>query len=78
MKAQQRGGFEDDRGADHPAGSHEKATEAGDHAIRPAEIGGPFSGTIEDQQLVLDEDGFGHHRTLAAGPGQAGDGRQQM
>jgi hypothetical protein len=46
--------------------------------IRQAETGGPFSGTIEDQQLVLDEYGFGNHRTRAAGTGQSGDRRQQM
>jgi hypothetical protein len=39
----------------------------GDHAIRGMEIGRPFSRTIEDQQLVLDEHGFGHHGTGTAG-----------
>jgi hypothetical protein len=34
--------------------------------------------TIEDQQLVFDEQGFGHHGTGAAGTGEPGDGRQQM
>ena len=61
MQVQERGGFEDDRGTDHPGRSHEKRTEADNHAIRHAEIGGPFSGSIEDQQLVLDEDGFSNH-----------------
>ena len=42
------------------------------------EIGRPFSRTIEDQQLVLDEYGFGHDGTGAAGTGELGDCRQQM
>jgi hypothetical protein len=41
-------------------------------------IGGPWSGTIEEQQLVLDENGLGHHGTRADGPGQSGDHRHQM
>jgi hypothetical protein len=56
----------------------EKRTDADDYAIRHVEIGGPFSGTIENQQVVLNEDGFGYHGTRAAGTGQAGDRRQQM
>ena len=35
------------------------------------------SGTIEDQQLVVDEHGFGDHKTGAAGPSRA-TRRQQM
>jgi hypothetical protein len=30
------------------------------------------------KQLVLDEDGLGHHGTHAAGPGEPSDGRQHM
>jgi hypothetical protein len=37
-----------------------------------------LSGTIEDQQLLFDEDGLGNHGTRAAGTGQPGDRRQQM
>ena len=48
----------------------------GDHAIGGAEIGRPFSRPIEDQQLVLDEHGFGDHGTRAAGTRQSGDRRQ--
>jgi hypothetical protein len=50
----------------------------GDNAIKGAEIRRPLSGTIEDQQLVLDEHGFGHHGTRAAGTDEPGDCRQQM
>ena len=39
---------------------------------------GASSGAIENQQLVLDPDGFGHHRTCAARTGEPEDGRRQM
>jgi hypothetical protein len=35
-------------------------------------LGDRFSRSIEDQELVLDEHGFGHHRTGAAGTGESG------
>ena len=38
-------------------GADEDRTQTGDHAIRGTEIGRPFSRTIEDQPLVVDEDG---------------------
>jgi hypothetical protein len=40
--------------------------------------GGPFPRAIEDQQLLLDENGLGHHGSGAAGAGEPGDRRQQM
>ena len=47
-------------------------------AIRETEIGTSVPGTIEDQQLLLDEHGFGYQGTRAPRTGQTGDGRQQM
>jgi hypothetical protein len=35
-------------------------------------------GTIRDQQLLLDQDGFGDDRTRAAGTCESGDGRNEM
>ena len=49
MKAQQRGGFEHNRGTNQPARAHEERAQAGDHAIRGTETGRTFSRTIEDQ-----------------------------
>jgi hypothetical protein len=54
---------------------HAHRTQTGDHAIRGAEIGRPFSRTVEDQRLVLDEHGFGHHRAGSAGTSESGNGR---
>ena len=73
-----RGRFEDDRGTDQPARAHEERAQAGDNPIGGVEIGRPFSRTIEDQQLVLDEHGFGHDGTGAARTGDPSDCRNQM
>jgi hypothetical protein len=42
------------------------------------ELGSTFPGPIEDQQLLLDEQGFGDHGTRAAGTGESGDRRQEV
>jgi hypothetical protein len=78
MQAQQRGRLEGNRGTDQPARADETRTQTGDHAIRGTEIGRPSSRTTEDQQLVPDEHGFGHHRAGAAGTGESGHGHQPM
>ena len=41
-------------------------------------MGGPCPGAINNQQLLLDEQGFGDHGTRASRTGQSGDRRQQM
>jgi hypothetical protein len=78
MDTHERGGLQDDRGPGQAAGAHEESTPAGDQAIHRPEIGRTVPGSIEDQQLVLDEHGFSDHGPRAAGPGQSGDRRQQM
>ncbi|OLD17670.1 MAG: hypothetical protein AUJ01_08680 [Acidobacteria bacterium 13_1_40CM_3_65_5] len=78
MEAQERGGFQHDRGPDQPAGAHEERTDAGDDAITEAEMGCTFPGTIEDEQLLPDEHGFGHHGAGPAGTDELGDRRNQM
>ena len=78
MEAEERGGFQDDGGTDQPARAHEQRAHAGDEAISETEVGGPLAGAIEDQQLLLDENGLGHHGSGAARAGEPGDRRQQM
>ena len=78
MEAQEGGGLQDDRDTDQPTRVHEQRTEAGDHAITESEARRTLPGAIEDQQLLLDEHGFGHDGTNAAGPGEPSDGRQHM
>jgi hypothetical protein len=41
-------------------------------------MGGPFPGPIEDQQLLLEKQGFGDEGTSAARTSQSGDRRQQV
>ena len=71
-------GSQNDSGADQPTRAYEERTHSGDDAISETEIGRTFPGWLEDEQLLLDEDGFGHHRTGAAGTGHPGERRQQM
>jgi hypothetical protein len=78
MEAQQRGGFEDDGGTDQPARANAQRAHAGHQAIGDPEVGGTSAGAIENQQLVSDQDGLGHHCTRAARTGEPGDGRQEV
>jgi hypothetical protein len=78
MQSQERGGSEDDGGANQPARAHDQRAHAEHDAISEAEVGGTSAGAIQNQQLVLDQDGLGHHRTRAARTGEPGDGRQEM
>ena len=78
MEAQERGGSQDDGGTDQTARAHEQCAHAGDEAINQAEVGGTLPRAIEDQQLLLDENGLGHHGPGAARAGEAGDRRHQM
>jgi hypothetical protein len=56
--------------------AHEQRTHSADHAISETEAWRTLPGAIENQQLLLDEHGFGHDGTHAAGTGEPGDGRQ--
>ena len=47
-------------------------------ATTEAEMGCTFPGTIEDEQLLPDEHGFGHHGAGPAGTDELGDRRNQM
>jgi len=78
MEPQERRRFEDNRRTEQPARAHEERTHADDDAISQAEIWCTFPGTIEDQQLMLDEHGFGHHATRTAGTCESGDRHQEM
>jgi len=78
MEAQERGGFQNDRGTGQPTRAHEERTHAGDHAFSEVEMGCTAPGTIEDEQLLLDKHRFGDHGTRTAGTGELGDRRQQM
>jgi hypothetical protein len=78
MEPQEGGGFQDNCGPDQPDRAHEQRTHARDDAISAVEVGRTFPGPIEDQQLLLDEQGFGNHGTRAAGTSEPGDRRQEV
>ena len=76
MKAQKGGRFENDFRTDEAGGPDEKSAQTGDQAIGCAEIGCSLPGSIEDEELVFDENGLGDDGTDAAGtqePGEGGD-----
>ena len=58
--------------------AHDQRTHAGDHPISQTEVGGTSPGAIENQQLLLDEYGLGHHGTRPARSGEPGDSRQEV
>lgn len=78
MKAQQGGRFENDCRTDQAGGPDEKSAQTGYQAVGCAEIGCSLPGSIEDEELVFDENGLGDHRTQAAGPQQPGEGGDDM
>jgi hypothetical protein len=57
---------------------HEQRTDAGDHAIMEPKAWRTLLGAIENQQLLLEEQRFGHHGPHAAGPSEPSDGRQHI
>ena len=58
--------------------AHEKSAQASDHTIRDTQVGRTLSTTIEDQQLVPDQRGFGDDGTESARPCQSGEGDDHM
>src|SRR5262249_17852445 len=61
-----------------PARAHEQRADAGDHAIAKPEARRTRPGVIEDQQLLLEEQRFGHDATHPARTSEPGDGRHEM
>src|SRR5262245_45823398 len=48
MKAEERGGLQDNRGTDQPARAHEERTDASDDALGEAKIRCPLPGPTQD------------------------------
>jgi len=57
---------------------HKQSAPAGDEPIREAEVGSAVAGTIEDQQLMFDEEGLGNYGTDAARLCQSGEGGDEV
>ena len=63
---------------DQAGGAKEESTQTGDEAIGSEYMRGPVPRTIQDQELSLDQNGLGDHRTDAARTQESGDGRDEM
>jgi hypothetical protein len=78
MQAKERGRFEDNRERINRPGRMKTAHRPATRRSEGRRLGDPFSRPIEDQELVLDDHGFGHYRAGAAWTGESGNGVQQM
>src|SRR5262249_5148692 len=54
--------------AEHVSDASAKCTQTGDDAIRRPQVGSPLPTTIQNQDLVSHQDGFGNNRTEPARP----------
>jgi hypothetical protein len=71
MKFQQCRWFKRDRHSSKPIRFSPKRTESGDQPIQDEEIWGTLTRTIEDQQLMFDENGLRYDGVETAGAEQA-------
>lgn len=78
MKGQKGRGFEYDRRTDEAGGPNEKRAQTGDQTIGSAKIGCSLPGSIEDEELMFDENGLGDDGTDATGPQEPGEGGKDM
>jgi hypothetical protein len=73
VDAQKSRGFQYDGRTDPASGANEESTQTDDEAIGKAQIGRPLPGAIENQELLLNQNGLGDHRTDAARPQEPGN-----
>ena len=78
VKMQEGRRLQHDGRTDPPGRPHKQSAPAGDEPIREAEVGSAVAGTIEDQQLMFDEEGLGNYATDAARLCQSGEGGDEV
>jgi hypothetical protein len=78
VEMQQSRGLQNDRGTENACWAHEKSAHAGNDTIRGAQVGRSLSATVEDQQLMPDQRGFGDNGSESSGPCQSGQGHNYM
>ena len=78
MEVQQGRGFQYDCRTDQTGRPHEQGAQSCDETIRCPEIRGSLPGSIQDQELMLDENGLGDHGTEAARAKKPGDRNDDM
>jgi hypothetical protein len=70
MKAHERGWFEDDGRAEQPGRANDSGKQSGNDPVAQFEIGCSPPRAIEDQELMLEQEGFGYDGARTAGPNQ--------
>jgi hypothetical protein len=78
VEMEQSGRLQNDGGTENACRAHENSAQAGDDTIRGTQVGRTLSTTIEDQQLMPDQRGFGHNGAESARPCQSGQGDDHM
>jgi hypothetical protein len=75
VEMQQSGRLQNDGGTKGTCRAHEQCTHAGNDPIRDMRVGRTFCAPIEDEQLMLDQHGFGDgtESTRRRQPGQGDD-----
>ena len=73
VDAQKSRGFQHDGRTDQASGANEESTQTGDEAIGKTQIASPLPRAIDDQELLLNQNGLGDHRTDAARPQETGN-----
>jgi hypothetical protein len=78
MIIQKRRGLERDGHPAKPVRLDPKLTESGDQPVQDLEIGCTSARTVQDQQLMFDQNGFRHDRAHTSGLDQPEKGRDEM
>jgi len=78
VEMQQSGRLQNDGVTKDTCRAHEQRAQVGDDPIRGTQVGCTLAPTMEDQQLMPDQHGFGDNGTEATRPCQSGQGDDQM
>ena len=78
MEVQQGGRLQDDGRAKNASRAHEKSTHTGENTICSTQVGSALSASVEDQQLMTEQDGFGKDGMDSVRPGNSDHGDDQM
>jgi len=75
VEMQQSGRLQNDGGTNNTCRAQEQGAQAGDEPIRGTQLGRTLAPSIEDDQLMPDQHGFGDNGTESTRPRQSGISR---
>jgi hypothetical protein len=78
VEVQKDGWLQDNGGTDQTSGAYQQRAEPGDESIGYSQMRCPLSRTIEDHQLVFDENRLRYHRPNPAGPRESNQSNEEM